>query len=282
MTNCYTHLLCLSEKLLALFPAYLLVFHGSRDSQSQIAVSRLAKLLSEEILAKHIVTQRKYLRQDTQDLKSTPAAALNWLKTPILDTAALELTAKSLHESIIEFSQKAAKNQCRKIKILPLFLSNGVHVAEDLPREIAQAKTLINDEITIELSPHLGKYSGMVQLLNSKFQQLTGEARILMAHGSRLPRVDRDCQSLAAQLDASIAFWSGSPSLKEQVIAQVKAGKRQIAIVPYFLFPGRITKAIAEDVEQLRLIFPDVKLRLAQPLGATPELAKLIVEGMSY
>ncbi len=281
MTNFYTHLLSRSEKLLALFPAYLLVFHGSRDSQSQIAVSRLAKLLSEQIVAKNIVTQRNYLIQDTDVFKSPLAVTSNWLKTPILDSAALELTTKSLHESIIEFSQKAAKNQCGKIKILPLFLSNGVHVQEDIPREIAQAKTIIDDGITIELSPYLGKYSGMVQLLNSKFNQLDGEARILIAHGSRLPGVNRDCQSLAARLNASIAFWSGAPSLQEQVAAQVTAGKRKIAIVPYFLFPGRITKAIASEVEQLRLTFPAVELTLAQPLGATPELAKLIVEGIS-
>lgn len=270
----------LSKKLPTLSSACLLVFHGSRDPQSQTAGSNLVNLLIEQILAKNIVTQKNYLTQDASILKSPLAATLDSLKTPILDTAALELGTLSLHESIVGFSEKVAKNKGKKLKILPLFLSNGVHVTEDIPREIARAKTLINREITIELSPYLGKYSGMVELLNSRFTKLGGEGRILVAHGSSWSTVSQDCQWLAAQLNAQIAYWSVAPSLREQVVAQIAAGKRKIAIVPYFLFPGRITKAIASEVEQLRLIFPGVELMLAQPLGATPELAKLIVEGI--
>lgn len=271
----------LLENLSTSSSAYLLVFHGSRDSRSLLAVSHLVKLLNKQIIAKSILTQRNYLTQHSSFLESTKAATLNPLQAPILEVAALELAPQSLQKCIIEFAQKTYKNGCRQLKILPLFLSEGVHVREDIPREIARAKTLINREITIELSTFLGKYSGMVQLLASKFAELGGTSRILVAHGSRLPGVNQDCEVLAGKLNAVTAYWSVAPSLKQQVAAKVAAGQSEIAIIPYFLFPGRITSAIASQVEELRITFPDVELILAQPLGATPELAELIVEEIS-
>ena len=56
----------------------------------------------------------------------------------------------------------------------------------------------------------------------------------------------------------------------------VGAGYRQIGIIPYFLFAGGITDAIAVAVEQLQEQFSSVRLDLAEPLGASQELADLI------
>jgi len=55
-----------------------------------------------------------------------------------------------------------------------------------------------------------------------------------------------------------------------------RQGYREIAILPYFLFSGGITDAIAQAVEALKLQFPGVSLYLAEPLGVSGELADLI------
>jgi sirohydrochlorin cobaltochelatase len=258
--------------------AYLLVFHGSRDSRTQLAASHLVRLLTTELKSKTILTQQNHLTQDLSFLSKEIVTTLNRSKIPLVEAASLELASLSLHESIALFAQKARKSGYERIKVLPLFLGSGVHVQEDIPTEIAKAMKMINDQIIIELSPHLGKYSGIVQLLARKFTELSGEGRILVAHGSRLPMVDNPWETLGSKLNAIAAYWSVSPSLAQQVEVQVATGKKKIAILPYFLFPGRITTAIASQVVQLQTIFPQTELILGEPLGATPELAKLIVE----
>lgn len=236
------------------------------------------KLLTEQLKHKTILTQGNYLTQDLPYLKDKTMTTLKRLKTPLVESAALELTPIPLHQQIINLAQKSQDNDYQKIDILPLFLTAGVHVKKDIPAEIAAAKKVIGKPTTIKLSPYLGKYSGMPSLLAHKFAQLSDESRILMAHGSRLPEVNRQCMTLATKLDAVVAYWATSPSLRTQVEAQIAAGKKKIAILPYFLFPGRIVTAIAEQVVRLRATFPEAELILGQPLGATAELATLILE----
>jgi sirohydrochlorin ferrochelatase len=62
----------------------------------------------------------------------------------------------------------------------------------------------------------------------------------------------------------------------------VEAGKSEIVILPYFLFPGRISQAIVDRVGELSQNFPQAKLVLTPPLGATPELARLIAKEIKY
>jgi sirohydrochlorin cobaltochelatase len=259
------------------YPAYLLVFHGSRDSNTQKTVLQLAQILTEKLTTKNIVTQENYLVQDESILATKSPALLNPSKKTIVATAALELTSIALHESIIRFARKIQQNGGESIQIVPLFLSAGVHVREDIPREIALAEAALDNKVTLKLSPYLGKYSGMFELLHRKFTELSHDGRILLAHGSRIAEVRQNCQILGAKLQAAIAYWSISPNLSEQVKAQIAAGKKQIAILPYFLFPGTITNAIAGEVARLQGTFPEVELILAQPLGVTHELPALIV-----
>ena len=163
----------------------------------------------------------------------------------------------------------------KQIQILPLFLLPGVHVSEDIPAEVAMAQQQL-EEIQIELRPYLGSQPGIIDLLAEQFEQLPAQARILLSHGSRRPGSNQPVEAIAAQLDAVAAYWSISPSLDQQVENLAAAGYRDIAIVPYFLFAGGITEAIAVAVEQLEN--SDTTLYLGEPLGATPQLASLIVK----
>ena len=85
---------------------------------------------------------------------------------------------------------------------------------------------------------------------------------------------------MARSLNAHTAYWSIAPSLTEKVTELVAQGQGQIAILPYFLFEGGITDAIAVTVEQLSQTFSQAQLRLGTPLGATAELADLIIAGI--
>ncbi len=69
-----------------------------------------------------------------------------------------------------------------------------------------------------------------------------------------------------------------APNL-DTVIANLNLDKsKKITILPYFLFSGGITDAIATQVQQYQQKFPKISFKIGSPLGATPELAQLILD----
>ena len=260
--------------------AYLLVFHGSRDSRTLAAASELKQLLLTKYRFKNILTQQNYLEVNLLDYEDKVKDTVSVLETPLVDIAALELGSKSLSESLLDLARQANSRGIKQVCVIPLFLAPGIHVKQDIPREIDLALQQLDRSITIELSPYLGKYLGIGSLLSDKFSQLSGEARILVAHGSRLSMADSYYRDLATKLNADLAYWSITPKIASVVEAQIDSGKKKIAILPYFLFPGKITSAIASEVAQLQKQYPQVELNLGEPLGATEALANLIAESV--
>jgi sirohydrochlorin cobaltochelatase len=239
--------------------AYLLITHGSRDPRPQHALEQLAAL----------VTQDLSLRFPSPKL------------APLVGTAVLELAALTLHEQIQQFAETAIAVGYPKITLLPLFLLPGVHVMEDIPAEVAIAQAKIQaqiQEISLELAPHLGSYPELAAVLSQSASQLIASDRILMAHGSRRSGANQPIEAIAAALQALPAYWSVSPGLPEQISQLVAQGCTRIAILPYFLFAGGITDAIAQQVSQLAQQFPQTRLELGNPIGTTPALAQLIVD----
>ena len=247
--------------------AYLLVIHGSRDPRPQIAVDKLVELVSQELET----TSHQFGFAQAFGAQAQATAVIS--KPSLVGAAALEL-ALPLHQSIVQFARR--QEGVRRIQILPLFLLPGVHVTEDIPAEVAMAQQQLG-EIKIGLRLYLGSQQGLIDILAEQFEQLPAQARILLSHGSRRPRSNQPIEAIAAQLNAVAAYWSTSPSLEQQVENLAAAGYRDIAVVPYFLFAGGITEAIAVAVQQLQKN-SDTTLYLGEPLGATPQLASLIVE----
>ncbi|MFB2768826.1 sirohydrochlorin chelatase [Pelatocladus sp. BLCC-F211] len=233
-----------------MMPACLLVSHGSRDPRPGVAMQQLAKLVM----------------QQAQSLGSEI----------IVGTACLELNPESLHEQIIQFVRNSASCEKIALKVVPLFLLPGVHVMDDIPSEVALARQALGQDILIELQPYLGSRPGLEWLLAKQFATITATARIIIAHGSRRPGSQTPVEAIAKNLGAVTAYWSVPPSLEFQVKELMNLGHRQIAILPYFLFAGGITDAIAQVTEKLQLQSPDLDLQLAEPLGASAELADLI------
>ncbi|MFN6535376.1 MAG: sirohydrochlorin chelatase [Nostoc sp. EkiNYC01] len=239
--------------------AYLLVSHGSRDPRPEIAMQELARIVSEKLHKNHNQANSEH----------------------VVGIAALEMSPKPLHEQIKQFAetafgvQKVSENK-NHLKILPLFLLPGVHVITDIPAEVALAQQGTGKDIMIELQPYLGSHPDLNKLLSKQIAKIKAEAWILLAHGSRRPDSQRLIEAMAASLGAIAAYWSVPGSLELRVKELVTAGYREIAILPYFLFPGGITDAIATSIETLKLQFSAVTFHLAEPLGASAELADLI------
>ena len=234
--------------------AYLLVFHGSLDPRPQASVERLAELVSQS---------------------QARAEATGWAK-PMVGTASLELSPVPLHQQIKEFAVQALESGYSNIQVVPLFLLPGVHVMEDIPTEVTLAQQAIGQAGQIDLRPYLGNNPGLEHLLATQLAAIAAEAWILLAHGSRRAGSKQQVEAMATRLGSQSAYWAVPPGLASRVQQLVSAGHRQIGILPYFLFAGGITDAIAQLVAQLKVQFPSTELHLAEPIGASPELANLI------
>jgi sirohydrochlorin cobaltochelatase len=232
--------------------AYLLVSHGSRDPRPQVAIDQLLDRL------------QSYLK--------TIAPG----KSPVLvSTAQLELAAKPLHLQIDDFARQCVEIGISQIVILPLFLIPGVHVTEDIPAEVILATEKIGNVVKLVVAPFLGLNPDFANLFARNSSLLPSQS-IILAHGSRKTGGNAIVEQLAHRLDLTAAYWSVTPSLADTVAKLIATGATEIGILPYFLFAGGITDAIEKLVLELRAQYPQVQLRLGEPIGNSPDLVGTI------
>jgi sirohydrochlorin cobaltochelatase len=270
--------------------AYLLVSHGSKDRRPELSMQQLAALVCHE--------KPNNIFQGVIDNPVNAACGDSRIISPpksvnIVGTACLELGVEPLHKQIENFAYRLAKEGFYKfgldnlgldnsalnaLKILPIFLSPGVHVMEDIPSEVALAQQNLdsNTNIRISLLPYLGTHPGVMQLLAKQMASQVLPTWILLAHGSRRPGGNQPVEYIADSLGAIAAYWSTPPNLQSLVKELVDKGWKEIGIQPYFLFSGGITDKIARTTEELKFQFPGVNLYLNDPLGPSIDLAKII------
>jgi sirohydrochlorin cobaltochelatase len=202
----------------------------------------------------------------------------NSTRYPLVGTATLELGYAPLNEQICQFASVSLANGCDRVQLLPLFLLPGVHVKEDIPTEVALAQECLGEAVMLSSRPHIGTHPNLARLLASHWVTLETDAKILLSHGSRRVGGNESVEAVAKQLGGAAAYWSVQPTLEEQIKGWAAEGHKQIAILPYFLFAGGITDAIAQQVNSLQAQFPSVQLSLGEPIGASAKLASLILD----
>lgn len=226
--------------------AYLLVTHGSRDIRPQIAIDQLRDRIEQQL--------------------SAPVGS-----------AVLECAPIPLHQQIEEFSRQHP--DISQIHIVPLFLLPGVHVMEDIPEQIAIAQSNLQAELKV--LPHLGSYTGLRKVLANRIAQVPSDARILLSHGSRRPGGNAPIEQIATEIDAVSAYWSVEPKLESRLAEFSQQECQEIAILPYFLFSGGITDAIAQTVNELSEKYSKLSLQLLTPFDFCEDLVNLVVEFIS-
>ena len=265
-----------------MFSAYLLISHGSRDPRPPQAIAKLAELIRTKLEIQNATRTatlpgNRFLPMPDSD-RTASAMVINSAWYPLVGTATLELGDVPLHEQIRQFANVALGTGCNQVQLLPLFLLPGVHVMEDIPAEVALAKASLGQAITINQRSHLGTHPGLARLLANQLATIDADAKILISHGTRRRGGNELVESIADDLGAIVAYWSMTPTLEEQVNVLAGAGHKHMAILPYFLFSGGITDAIAQLVSRLQDQFSELELRLCNPIGVSSELADLIVD----
>jgi sirohydrochlorin ferrochelatase len=239
--------------------AYLLVSHGSRDPRPQIEMQYLVKLVAQRLQQSSVGDSDR----------------------PLVEAAVLEL-AQPLHQQIQQFAEQVLAVGGRQLHIVPMFLLPGVHVMEDIPAEVAIAQQRLGDAIALKICPYLGSYAHLSEVWLERVSKASDPQvkRILLGHGSRRVGGNQPMEAIALQLNALPAYWSVSPSLIDQVNHLVSQGFTQIEILPYFLFAGGITDAIAQAIQDIQQQL-GVHLRWIPPQGATESLARFVVDAIA-
>jgi sirohydrochlorin ferrochelatase len=112
-------------------------------------------------------------------------------------------------------------------------------------------------------------------------------ALLLIAHGSREAQANADLHHLAevlrrrgefAAVEASFLELA-EPDIDGGAARCVAAGADGVVLVPYFLSAGvHVRRDLTAARERLAVRYPEVRFRLAEPLGRHPLLADVVAE----
>jgi sirohydrochlorin ferrochelatase len=223
----------------------LLVSHGSRDPRYALA--------QQELLT----------------------AVQRLLPQSLLFAGVLELNDRPLHEQIITIVKT---HHCPSLTVLPLFLQPGKHVLVDLPEELEKAQIHCQHQpLSCQVRPL--PYLGAHPALHNRLQSVCTAPHtwILAAHGSNQPQTQTFFNQLHQTLGTQPAYWHHSPSLEDTVATLVEQGITHLGLLPYFLFPGKITDAITQRFQTLKNQYKHIDFNdRFLLLGQQPDFVRLI------
>ncbi|WP_405816581.1 sirohydrochlorin chelatase [Streptomyces sp. NBC_01390] len=223
-------------------PALVLVGHGSRDPRALSTVGALAERV-------------RALRPDLP-----------------VHLGHIELNAPLLPDTLAGLGTAQAV-------LVPLLLSRGYHVKQDIPEMAAAASA--RTRVATPLGPH----PLLVETLHARLveagwrtrmskEQRRSSAVVLAAAGSRDPDSDidthRTARLLAERLGVPVVpayATTAAPNVPAAVRALAARGRHRVAVASYFTAPGRFATECAEAAPWIA----------AAPLGAHPAMADLIL-----
>ncbi len=112
-------------------------------------------------------------------------------------------------------------------------------------------------------------------------------AVLIVGHGSLRPAAGAAMIRLAERVQAAgvapivtAGFLNYSrPTFAEALVRCIEGGAAEVIVQPYFLVPGKfVREELARLLEAGRLAHPGLLLRMAQPFGDHPALARLVLK----
>ncbi len=194
--------------------AYFLVSHGSGDGRSLVLLHQV----------------RCVLQQMCPEV--------------LIGAGCLAGQEQSLADQCAEFWAIAERGGARRGVLLPLFLLAGSHVLQDIPQALADRCA----PFPVTIADYFGNFACIPHHLEQKFRLAEAHfagrktVRLLICHGSSQALAMQRISQLGDRLGARVALWSAPQSIGEQIGQETQT----ILALPYFLFPGKTTQAIAD------------------------------------
>lgn len=237
-------------------PVLLAVGHGTRDPEGAEVMRALVRRVGE--LAPGIEVRDAYL--DNASPSVTRA---------LTDLAASGATAAT---------------------VLPLLLTAASHSKGDLPGAV-QASRLRAPQLALAYGRPLGPHPALLEVLAQRLAEAGADldredtSVVLAAVGALDPDANAEVAKTARLLWEGRAWpmveaaylTATTPGVGEAVTRLARLGARRVALAPYALAPGFLPRKAAREAGAAARE-ADVELVVAEPLGVTDTLARLVLE----
>jgi len=197
--------------------------------------------------------------------------------------AGFEFTRPGIPEAVDGLVEEGS----RRMVIVPFFLFDGKHITVEIPEELERVRQR-HPGVELLYARTLGVDSRLVDLVVERVHAAGPyDGVVLVNRGSRLQYDPGDrLRELASLIEdrvtAPVAPAQAeyeSPTILEAVEMLAGRGLKQVVVVPYIFFPGKVLKVnILPAVEEARRRFPGVELSVAQTLGVDDRLIDLALE----
>jgi sirohydrochlorin cobaltochelatase len=186
-------------------------------------------------------------------------------------------------EVLLDAGLDRAAADTRRVLVLPFILNAAGHVKMEIPAAVEAARGR-HPGVDFAVLRHLGMGSEIEAILAERLNALMAELAmpdprttgvILLGRGSsdagangELARMARlifeDSEHDLVDLAFTGITW---PRLETVVQRQSRLGMSQIAILPVYLFAGRLTERIAAQVARLETQYPGIAFALGEHFG---------------
>jgi len=199
----------------------------------------------------------------------------------------LELAPPPLSDSVAELVAGGA----RYIAVVPLVLVAAGHAKGDVPAALERERGR-HPGLTFGYGRPLGPHPSLLAAMEARIDAvLEREHRVetmllLVGRGTTDPDANAELAKVARLLEEGRGFAGveyGFISLAEPGVPAAlercrRLGARRVVVVPYFLFAGVLPDRVVAQSEAFAADHPELEVRTAGLLGATPELADLVLE----
>ncbi len=204
----------------------------------------------------------------------------------------VEVCFIELAEPLMEAGLRLAAQDADRVIALPLILNAAGHVKMEIPEAIRQARAAMPG-VEFRYGRHFGCEEPILKLLRRRLHSAmvtldmpdpANTGIILLGRGSSDMSANAEVARMArwifetTQHDLVDYAFTGitEPKLEGMVQRMVRLGMRQMVILPYYLFTGRLLKRITRQVERLRSQYPRVAFAQAGHLGISDTLVTLL------
>lgn len=188
-----------------------------------------------------------------------------------------------LADVLLDEGMDQAAQDADEVLVLPLILTSAGHVKHDIPHAMESARTR-HPGVRFECAPPLGLSRDLFNILRPRVTQLLKQLAmpdprttglILLGRGTSDTGANGDMARLARWIYedtgcelVDIAFTGITwPRLESVVARQVRLGLNPVVIQPVYLFTGVLIERIEEQVERLRLQYPQTQFALGSYFG---------------
>ncbi len=221
---------------------------------------------------------------------------------PVL-LAGWEFTQPSLPDVLAQL----ARRRVEAVVVAPVFLFDGRHIVEEIP-ELLEAESRRYPGLHIVLARTLGLDPRLISLAVRRVEEAVAgrtcprhpcscaQSRfgpelgvVVVNRGSRRQydpglRLRQIAALVAVEMGGSVPVAHAQAEYEEPTVQQavdhlVHQGARRVIVLPYLLFPGKVTEDnIRPAVLEAQRAHPDLEIQLARTLGPAQEVAEVVCD----